>query len=69
HADGDHLSNSDPVTGQAGWYDVRVKIYPVEKGEPKVTFPQFKNMPAPPGAPKRKSWIAFFAGAFTGDKK
>ena len=69
HADGDHLSNSDPVTGQAGWYDVRVKIYPVEIGEPKVTFPQFSNMPAPPGAPKRKPWLAFFAGMFTGDKK
>src|SRR5690606_12361022 len=23
--DGEHLSNSDPVTGQAGWYDVRVR--------------------------------------------
>ena len=22
------VSNSDPVTGQAGWYDVRVRIYP-----------------------------------------
>ena len=24
------LSNSDPVTGQAGWYDVRVRISPVQ---------------------------------------
>ena len=24
----DGLSNSDPVTGQAGWYDVQVRIYP-----------------------------------------
>jgi len=69
HADGDHLSNSDPVTGQAGWYDVRVRIYPADEGEPKVTSPQFKNMPAPPGAPKRKPWQAFFAGVFSGDKK
>jgi sulfite dehydrogenase (quinone) subunit SoeA len=22
------VANSDPVTGQAGWYDVRVRIYP-----------------------------------------
>jgi len=24
------ISNSDPVTGQAGWYDVRVRISPVQ---------------------------------------
>ena len=24
------LSNSDPITGQAGWYDVRVRISPVQ---------------------------------------
>ncbi|MCW8983126.1 MAG: molybdopterin oxidoreductase family protein, partial [Gammaproteobacteria bacterium] len=69
HTDGDHLSNSDPVTGQAGWYDVRVRVYPADESEPKVTFPQFKNMPAPPGAPQRKAWQAFFAGLFTGGKK
>jgi len=69
HADGDHLSNSDPVTGQAGWYDVRVRVYPIEKGEPKETFPQFKTMPAPPGAPRRKSWLTYFAGLYTGAKK
>ena len=26
----DKLSNSDPITGQAGWYDVRVRISPVQ---------------------------------------
>ena len=25
---GTGISNSDPITGQAGWYDVRVRIYP-----------------------------------------
>jgi sulfite dehydrogenase (quinone) subunit SoeA len=34
------ISNSDPVTGQAGWYDVRVRIRPAEPGEPAETFPQ-----------------------------
>jgi anaerobic selenocysteine-containing dehydrogenase len=28
---GGHISNSDPVTGQAGWYDVRVRIRPAEE--------------------------------------
>jgi anaerobic selenocysteine-containing dehydrogenase len=33
------ISNSDPVTGQAGWYDVRVRIRPVEPGEPEASWP------------------------------
>jgi anaerobic selenocysteine-containing dehydrogenase len=38
------ISNSDPVTGQAGWYDVRVRIYAAAAGEPAETFPQFEPM-------------------------
>ena len=30
HGGGRTISNSDPVTGQAGWYDVRVRIVPAE---------------------------------------
>jgi anaerobic selenocysteine-containing dehydrogenase len=30
---GGHISNSDPVTGQAGWYDVRVRIRPAEPAD------------------------------------
>ncbi len=64
---GDHLSNSDPVTGQAGWYDVRVKIYPAEEGEPEQTFPQFKAGARPPGMKLRNKftsgrWLKYFAG-------
>jgi anaerobic selenocysteine-containing dehydrogenase len=63
HADGDHLSNSDPVTGQAGWFDVRVRIYPAEAGEPEQTSPQFAPMPAAPGMVKTKPrWFGYFAG-------
>jgi len=40
-------SNSDPVTGQAGWYDVRVRIYPAKAGEPKRTWPDFEGGHAP----------------------
>jgi anaerobic selenocysteine-containing dehydrogenase len=36
-----HLSNSDPVTGQAGWYDVRVRISKAAADEPHETWPQF----------------------------
>ena len=31
--DGLRWSNSDPVTGQAAWYDLRVNIEKAEKGE------------------------------------
>jgi len=61
---GEHLSNSDPVTGQAGWYDVRVRIYRAQDNEPKQTFPQFDSMPALPGTGKRRDWQGFFAGVF-----
>ncbi len=61
--DGDHLSNSDPVTGQAAWFDVKVRIYKAEEGEPEQTSPQFKPVPAAPGTGKvRRAWQAFFAG-------
>jgi hypothetical protein len=62
NADGEHLSNSDPVTGQAGWYDVRVRVYKAGDDEPQETFPQFKPFNPVPGQEKRKSWLGFFAG-------
>ncbi|MBE0509985.1 MAG: molybdopterin oxidoreductase family protein [Gammaproteobacteria bacterium] len=65
HEAGEHISNSDPVTGQAGWYDVRVRIYPAAEGEDKFTFPQYDTMPASPGTPKRRSKQSYFAGLFT----
>jgi anaerobic selenocysteine-containing dehydrogenase len=37
---GGRLSNSDPVTGQAAWFDLRVRIEKCEAGEG-VTEPQF----------------------------
>lgn len=63
-AAGIHLSNSDPVTGQAGWYDVRVKIYKADPQESPGTWPQFPG-PADkiPGVKKRNPlWQRYFAG-------
>jgi hypothetical protein len=51
------ISNSDPVTGQAGWYDVRVRIYPAEE---EAIWPQFSVLPRE-GKPVPK-WIAYVAG-------
>jgi len=66
HAAGDHLSNSDPVTGQAAWYDVRVRIYKANDDEPHQTSPQFTPMQRLPGMRKNKpgKWQGFFAGRF-----
>jgi anaerobic selenocysteine-containing dehydrogenase len=53
-------SNSDPVTGQAAWYDLRVRVYKADDNEPKQTWPQFKTMKRVPGMePARKKWQAF----------
>jgi sulfite dehydrogenase (quinone) subunit SoeA len=57
------ISNSDPVTGQAGWYDVRVRLRPAEPAEAGESFPQFASMPAAPGAlGHARGVLAYFAG-------
>lgn len=57
------MSNSDPVTGQAGWYDVRVRIYKAAADEPHESWPQFEAMkPAPGTSTVRRLWQAFVAG-------
>jgi sulfite dehydrogenase (quinone) subunit SoeA len=34
------LSNADPITGQAGWYDVRVRLRAASPGEAQESWPQ-----------------------------
>jgi hypothetical protein len=48
------VSNSDPITGQAGWYDVKVKIFPSSENEPEETWPQIKAYPVPGMSSKSK---------------
>lgn len=62
-SNGKRYSNSDPITGQAAWYDVRVRIYPAAAGEPEETSPQFATMQPVPGMePRKMGWQAWFAG-------
>jgi len=62
---GEHLSNSDPVTGQAAWFDVRVRVYKAEENEPEQTLPQFEVQKPVPGQTNRRSrWQGFVAGMF-----
>jgi anaerobic selenocysteine-containing dehydrogenase len=44
---GYRYSNSDPVTGQAAWYDLRVRIEKADSGDAadETTFPQFDTLP------------------------
>ena len=57
------ISNSDPITGQAGWYDVQVRIRPADPGEPAETSPQVAATPAPPGVlGKAQQVMTYFAG-------
>jgi len=67
HAAGAHLSNSDPVTGQAAWFDVRVKVYKADAHDPKQSAPQFtalKPFPGMDAKQTKKPWQAYFAGVF-----
>ncbi|MCM2477908.1 molybdopterin oxidoreductase family protein [Serpentinimonas maccroryi] len=69
-ANGLTVSNSDPITGQAAWYDVRVRIYPAGADEPEQTWPQAERpmtmVPGMSAAPKRRAWMA---GLDMGKKK
>ena len=57
------VSNSDPITGQAGWYDVRVRIRPASPDEAGETFPQMDSMPSVPGVVgKAAQVLRYFAG-------
>lgn len=41
----DNVTNSDPVTGQAAWYDLKVKIYPADEEGTYPVFPMIKPLP------------------------
>ena len=60
---GKRISNSDPITGQAGWYDVRVRIRAAAADEAEESYPQVAAVPSVPGVLGRGSKVlAYFAG-------
>ena len=62
------VSNSDPITGQAGWYDVRVRIYKAPAGEPQETSPRVAPVTPIPGVMRaRRVWQAYIAGRRIGE--
>jgi sulfite dehydrogenase (quinone) subunit SoeA len=56
------VSNSDPLTGQAAWFDVRVRITPCTS-DSQATVPQMQATPRPPGVRAIVDRaVAYFAG-------
>jgi anaerobic selenocysteine-containing dehydrogenase len=58
---GRRYSNSDPVTGQAAWFDMRVRIEKCAPGEVGATAPQFAPLPLPPDIPAAPRKLSFGA--------
>lgn len=52
------MTNSDPITGQAAWYDARVKVYRADDQTP-ISFPQFDTIKPIPGAPDQPSVLRY----------
>ena len=46
--DGLRWANSDPITGQAAWFDLKVSISKADANEPKEIAPDFPILPPPP---------------------
>ena len=57
--DGLRYANSDPVTGQAAWYDLRVRVEKCGGEEARTSAPAFATLNAPPGMPERPSILRY----------
>jgi len=67
--DAARISNSDPITGQAAWYDVRVRVVKADAGAPESSAPAFAPLPAYPGMaerPREIVWPRTLAAALKG---
>ncbi len=67
--DGYRYANSDPVTGQAAWYDLRVHIKKADPAEDAVTFPQFDPTAKPAGLATPADTLTYGAGFRKGRDK
>ncbi|MDI3324083.1 molybdopterin oxidoreductase family protein [Pontibacterium granulatum] len=54
----DRVTNSDPVTGQAAWYDLRVKITPAAPGETGA-WPTFSALKPQPNAKPSPDMLSY----------
>jgi sulfite dehydrogenase (quinone) subunit SoeA len=56
---GYRYSNSDPVTGQAAWYDLRLRIEKAEPAGAEISKPVFPTLHPIPGQPARPRHLRF----------
>jgi len=54
-------ANSDPITGQAAWFDLRVRIERCAEDAARISEPQFPTLRAPPGLERPASRLRFGA--------
>jgi sulfite dehydrogenase (quinone) subunit SoeA len=60
-ADARRYSNSDPVTGQAAWFDLRVRVTKCAADEVGRAEPQFPILATPPGLTPAPDLLQFGA--------
>ncbi len=60
-AHGRRYSNSDPVTGQAAWFDLRVRLRKCSAAEAGLSAPHLPALKLPPGTAPPPRWLAFGA--------
>jgi anaerobic selenocysteine-containing dehydrogenase len=57
--DGLRWANSDPITGQAAWYDLKVNITKADATDHPVIDPDFPTLAAPPDMPDRPDILSY----------
>ncbi|MGH7112379.1 MAG: hypothetical protein ACREFK_18390, partial [Stellaceae bacterium] len=61
-AGGGHAhANADPITGQAAWYDLRVRIDKAAPEEAGTSAPSFAAFGRPPGFPRPPAILRYQA--------
>ena len=56
--DGCRWSNSDPITGQAAWYDLKVRLWKASPDEAGI-YPEFSRQSEPPGMERPPRTLRF----------
>ena len=67
--DGLRWSNSDPITGQAAWFDLKVNITKADAEDNATVEPAFPILGAPPGLEKPSSVLRYGDSIIARDKK
>ncbi len=63
---GHRYANADPITGQAAWYDLRVRLEPAAEGLG-LSEPRWPVLPRPPGLPEPPADVRYGRSFRTGE--